>query len=276
MPWRELCRQGYGEVEIHLHHDGDTADNLRRTLLESKELLAERHGLLARHRATGEILYGFIHGDWALDNSRPDGRCCGVNNELAVLHETGCYADFTLPSAPEATQTAKINSIYYARGHPGRRCGHNSGIEAGLGRAPDDALMLIQGPLVLDWGQRKWGLLPRLENGCLQPSQPPTLHRLHLWLKARVQVPPRRDWFFVKLHMHGAREKDSDVLLGEPMVRFHQVLANEAAADPRLHYHYVTAREMYNLAKAAESGWQGSVAEARDFVLTARANGASI
>ena len=40
-----------------------------------------------------------------------------------------------------------------------------------------------------------------------------------------------------------------------------------AAADPNFHFHYVTAREMYNLARAAEAGWTGSVAEARDFEL---------
>jgi hypothetical protein len=55
------------------------------------------------------------------------------------------------------------------------------------------------------------------------------------------------------------------VLLGEPMVRFHQHLARRAAADSQFHVHYVTAREMYNLARAAEAGWKGSVADARDF-----------
>src|SRR5262249_25076651 len=118
-----LCLAGYGEVEIHLHHDNDSEDALRERLLAAKGLLAQRHGLLARARDTGELVYGFIHGDWALDNSHPHGRHCGVNNELAVLRETGCYADFTLPSAPEPTQTGKINCIYYAKGTPGRRKG---------------------------------------------------------------------------------------------------------------------------------------------------------
>jgi SAM-dependent methyltransferase len=95
---------------LHLHHDGDTAEDLRRQLLEFKELLAERHGLLARRRDTGEIAYGFIHGNWALCNSRK-GECCGVNEELVILRETGCYADFTTPSAPHCTQTRKLNSI---------------------------------------------------------------------------------------------------------------------------------------------------------------------
>ncbi len=110
-PLAQLSCRGYGEVEIHLHHDNDTAENLRRTLEEFKTKL-QSHGFLSQGR------YGFIHGNWSLDNSRPDGRWCGVNNELQVLRETGCYADFTLPSAPSATQTRKINSIYYATDDP--------------------------------------------------------------------------------------------------------------------------------------------------------------
>jgi hypothetical protein len=262
-----LCRAGFGEVEVHLHHDGDTAAGLRSSLLAFKELLAHRHELLARHRHTGELAYGFIHGDWALDNSHPDGTYCGVNNELDILRETGCYADFTLPSAPDPTQTRKINSIYYAQDDPRRPKSHNSGRDVGTGPAPAGALLLIQGPLLLDWRQRKWGLVPRIENGCLQASQPPSGERLHLWLRARVQVPTRPDWFFVKLHTHGATEANQQVLLGEPMVRFHQALARRAADDAGFHFHYVSAREMFNLVRAAEAGWQGSVAAARDFEL---------
>jgi hypothetical protein len=262
-----LCRAGFGEVEVHLHHDNDTAAGLREKLVGFKQTLAERHGLLATNRTTGELTYGFIHGNWALDNSHPHGRWCGVANELDVLRETGCYADFTLPSAPEPMQTRKINSIYYARGVPGRSKSHDTGTDVGTGLTPAGALMLIQGPLLLNWVTRKWGVLPRIENACLQGNQPPTPDRLDLWLKARVQVPTRPDWFFVKLHTHGASEANQPVLLGEPMIRLHRELARRAAADPQFRYHYVTAREMYNLARAAEAGWQGSVDEARDFEL---------
>ena len=38
-------------------------------------------------------------------------------------------------------------------------------------------------------------------------------------------------------------------------------------SDSNFHYHYVTAREMYNLVKAAEDGWGGSVADALDYHL---------
>lgn len=263
----ELCRAGFGEVEVHLHHDYATSEQLRPQLQEFKEMLAARHGLLCRRRDTGELAYGFIHGNWALCNARPDGRCCGVNDELTILRETGCYADFTMPSAPHVTQTAKLNSIYYAVDRPGQPRSHDTGVDVGAAPPPADSLLLVQGPLTFDWRQPKWGFRPRLENGCLQATQPPTFDRLPNWLRARVQVPTRPDWFFVKLHAHGAPEESHDALLGAPMVQFHEELARHARANPHFHYHYVTAREMVNLIKAAEAGWQGPVAGALDYQL---------
>jgi hypothetical protein len=240
----KLCRAGYGEVEIHLHHENDTEDNLRQTLLGFKNTLHGRHGLLSRDERTGEIVYGFIHGNWALNNSRSDGKKCGVNNELDILRETGCYADFTLPSAPSETQTRKINSIYWAVNRPGRPKSHDSGIDVGTAPRPEKSLLMIQGPLLLNWKRRKWGLLPGVENACIQGNHAPSLERLDLWLKARIQVPTRPDWYFVKLHTHGANEKNMPVLLGEPMVRFHEGLRQRAQQDVNFRYRYVTAREM--------------------------------
>jgi hypothetical protein len=261
-----LCRAGFGEVEVHLHHDHDTPDNLRRQLLAFKETLAHRHGLLARRRDTGEIAYGFIHGNWALCNALPGGRHCGVNNELDILRETGCYADFTYPSAPHGTQPPTINALYYACNRPGRSRSHEIGRRVGTGPQPPDSLLLVQGPLVLDWRHRKLGLLPGTENGCLQASQAPEIARLSSWLRARVQVPARPDWFFVKLHAHGAEEQAHESLLGPPMVRFHEDLVRRARENSHFHFHYVTAREVCNLIKAAEVGFTGSVEAARDYM----------
>src|SRR5207237_827951 len=165
-----LCAAGFGEVEVHLHHDRDTADGLRHQLLTFKGLLAERHGLLARHRATGALRYGFIHGNWALCNSRPDGRWCGVNNELDVLRETGCYADFTMPSAPHPTQTRKHNSIYYASDRPARPTPHH--------RAPDAARAPRPG------GESRGA--PRRTDGAVPPGpRPPGAGRPPLSLPLR-------------------------------------------------------------------------------------------
>ncbi len=60
------------------------------------------------------------------------------------------------------------------------------------------------------------------------------------------------------------------------MVRFHEALARRARDDPHFHFHYVTAREMYNLARAAEAGWKGPVADALDFELVSNLGRAAL
>lgn len=260
-----LCQAGFGEVEIHLHHDNDTPEGLREKLLAFKEILVTQHGLLSRHRVTGEVMYGFIHGNWALCNSRADRRHCGVDNEIPILLETGCYADFTFPSAPSDTQPPVINRIYYAADTPGKPCAHEHPLPAGADLSK--ALLMVPGPLVLDWSKKKLGFFPGVENACLQTTQPPSLTRLRLWLSAHVQVPGRPEWYFVKLHAHGAPEYDQETLLGAPMVAFHEELSRLARENPRFHFHYVTAREMVNCIKAAEAGFRGPVAEALNWEL---------
>jgi hypothetical protein len=244
-----LARRGYGDVEVHLHHDNDSAERLRTLLFAAVEQLHERHGLLSKDGA-GRIKYGFIHGNWALDNSHPEGRWCGVDNELSILYETGCYADFTMPAAPSPEQTRIINSIYYARGRPGRSKSHDSGVIAEVGQRPGaGSLLMIQGPLLMT-RRRLWSK-PRLENGNLAGSQPPSAARLADWLRAGVRVRGHEQWLFVKLHTHGAKEANTAVLLGEPMRRFHSAL-RQYAHDNQFEYFYVTAREMAQLVVQAE------------------------
>jgi hypothetical protein len=231
----ELCRKGYGDVEIHLHHDNDTAEGLRDKLMTFKEHLYHRHGLL-RLDQKGGITYGFIHGNWALDNSRSDGRHCGVNNELDVLVETGCYADFTMPSAPSETQTKQINTLYWAKGQPGRSKAHNWGVPLGQGPKPDKALLMVPGPLLLDWSQRKLGILPGIENGNIQKNQPPTEKRFGLWLRSWIELPHTTNCVVVKLHTHGCNEPNQDVLLGEEMVKFHSYLTHLSTRSTKVLY----------------------------------------
>jgi hypothetical protein len=269
----EVCLASGSEAEMHLHHDRDTAENLRATLLRGKDRLIH-HGLLARD-AEDAVRYGFIHGNWALDDSHPQDRHCGVRGDLAILRETGCYADFTLPSAPERTQTRTINTLYYARSTMHGKS-HDTGrrVRADRDHAParEDELLIVQGPLALDWGRRKLGVLPRIENSDLTGRNPPTLDRLRLWLDCRINVENRPNWIFVKLHTHGAIERNSVMLLGEPMRAFHRGLAEFAAADPTLHVHYVTARELVNLIHAAEAGHSGEPGPFRNFRYTRTAH----
>lgn len=260
-----LCQAGCGELEIHLHHDNDSSANLRNTLTRYKELFSARHCGLATEKMSGLIKYGFIHGNWALDNSRPDGKWCGVNDELTILQETGCYADFTMPSAPDVTQTSTVNSIYYAVDDPAKPKSHDRGIPARIGKE-HAGLLLIQGPLTLDWSARKKGLMPAIENGELGNGRPPTRNRFNLWLRQHVHVQGKENWVFIKLHTHGAPEKNAKVLLGEQMHTFLCGL-NSVCEELGHNLHYVTAREMYNIVKAAETGLDGNPDEYRDYLL---------
>lgn len=254
-----LCEKTGSEVEVHLHHENDTAETLE-TQLRTGIANLTCHGLLCR-RPDGTPQYGFIHGNWALDNSHPQGKHCGVSDELSLLRRTGCYADFTLPAAPDPAQTRTINSVYYAR-EDGLPKSHDRGQNARTGVTPGLAgsmehLLLVQGPLGLNWRRRKWGMLPRLENGDLTGANPPTLSRFQLWSELCPFVQDGPPWIFVKLHTHAGIPRNYRALLGDPGRHFHADLAAHARQDTALRYHYVTAREMVNLVHAAESGAAG-------------------
>ncbi|MCA8996213.1 MAG: hypothetical protein KDA80_04490 [Planctomycetaceae bacterium] len=251
---RPLVDAGFGDVEVHLHHHDDTAAELHEKLDSFRRVLFDRHGFLRQDPQSGEILYAFIHGNWALCNSRADGKLCGVDQELTVLLNTGCYADLTLPSAPSATQTRTINSIYYAKDIPGQRKSHNTGVRARVGQAPPaDHLLMIQGPLTLDWGSRRHGLIPRIENSDLHGGRPASIRRLKMWMNAGVCVAGRTDWRFVKLHTHGCKDDNINTFLGPEMQPFHEGLAELHRRHPNFRYHYVTAWDMAQLVHRAEN-----------------------
>lgn len=264
-----LTRGGWGEVEVHLHHRGDTAATLESKLALFRDRLRAVHGLLGSG-GDGAPRYGFVHGNWALCNSRPDGDWCGVDDELGVLARTGCYADFTFPSAPSPTQPRMVNAIYYASDRAGQGRGHDRGVRvkagAGCGGVPGPGgLMLVQGPLGPSWGRRKWGVFPRLENGELTAVNPPTPERIRGWVGCRIGVRGRPDWIFVKVHTHGCSEAGMAAMLDGPMAAGHGVLKAMCAAREGWKLHYVTARELYNIVRAAEAGERGDPGRFRDY-----------
>jgi hypothetical protein len=126
-------------------------------------------------------------------------------------------------------------------------------------------LLLITGPLALNWSRRKWGILPRLENAEITGVNPPTAERIRLWARQGIHVKGRAEWVFVKVHTHGCVPGNAGVILGEAMRQAHDILGREFNDGHHWKLHYVTAREMYNLVKAAEAGMEGDPAPWRDF-----------
>ncbi|MCB1233076.1 MAG: hypothetical protein KDN19_22725, partial [Verrucomicrobiae bacterium] len=189
-----------------------------------------------------------------------------VEREIPILRQTGCYADFTMPSAPSPTQSRVVNTIGYLPDLPGRAAidqitpavvGENETL-----RDDPTRLLSIPGPLAPNLKWRKWGLIPKLENGDLTGANPPTQLRLELSVQQGIGVQGRPDWVFVKCHTHGGIEPNFEMLLGEPMRCFH---AMATGLGGRLRFHYVTAREMANLVHAAEDGVSGEPAKYLDY-----------
>ncbi|MGZ4963663.1 MAG: hypothetical protein ACXWKG_05035 [Limisphaerales bacterium] len=268
----ELCGICGGELEFHLHHENDTAETLREILERAKELFSA-HKFLSRDK-TGQLRFGFIHGDWALDNSHPQGKHCGVSNELGILRKAGCYADFTMPSAPSATQTHTINSIYYAQDTPAPKS-HDRGTRARVLPASAkslrdsiDDLLMVQGPLALNWQRRKFGLLPRIENGDLTGANPPRPDRMNIWRGLNIHVEQQPNWIFIKLYTHAGIPRNMATVLEKPMADFYQHLLTSYNDGKNYRLHFVTAREMVNIVHAAEDGHTGDAGQFRNYLYT--------
>lgn len=265
----EHCHAGWGEIEIQLHHGierPDTGENTRRALLHFRDALV-RHGCLSSWGDDGTPRYGFVHGNFALANSN-GGRMCGVDEEMQILAETGCYADFTLPSAPNRAQVAKINALYESALPLNQRAPHRRGRDLRSGLPPHIYPLIITGPLGINFARRLRGWpVPCIENGALTTLCPPTMQRLRLWRRAGITVRGRPEWIFIKLHCHGMDPRDEGVMLGEPMRQFLRELTEEALASGEYRVHFVTARELVNIVLAACDGREGNPGDYRDYRL---------
>jgi hypothetical protein len=260
-PLAELARAGLGEVELHLHHDGDTEVGLRRSIAESLALFM-KHGHLSR--AGEQPRYAFIHGNWCLANARHDGRWCGVDRELPLLFETGCYADFTFPAAPDESQPGIVNQIYWPTGDLQQARGYERGERATVGRRYDDRVLMIEGPLSLALRPGRLGV--RIENAAVTADDPGSAARAASWVAQDIHVAGRPEWVFVKAHTHGAPERQGESLLNGGGHALHQALARYNDGQ-RWALHYVTAREMYNVAMAAMEGKAGNPSDYFDYRL---------
>jgi len=265
----DLEADGLGAVEIHLHHGverPDTADQTRRALVEFRDLLAEEHNCLSREDGERRPRYAFVHGNLALANSL-GGRCCGVDNEMEILAETGCYADMTLPAAPVESQVAMINAIYQCGRPFNERAPHRVGRRLRVGdrvRPP----VILTGPLIFDWSGLARSLpRPKLDDGALTAAYPPGATRLKRWRNARITVSGRPEWVFIKLYCHGFFTGDQETTLGHPMLRFWSDAIESADRGGQFKIHFATAREAFNIAMAAVDGRDGDPNLYRDYRL---------
>lgn len=269
VPLEEHCRKGFGEVEVHLHHGvakPDNAENLRHQLQQFVKNLRS-HGFLSYDRddPVKAPRYSFVHGNWALANSA-GGKFCGVDEEMEILFETGCYMDCTLPSAPHIAQVNKINSIYQC-GYPlSQRAPHRDGQDLSVGDKDPLLPILLQGPLLLNWKHiYKRIPFPGIENGVIHDYSPPTVERFRHWAAARIHVVGRTNWIFIKLHTHALRDDHAKSTRGPFIQRFLADLLRIYNDGDRYRLHFTTARESANIIFAALDGKVGNPGDYRDY-----------
>jgi hypothetical protein len=260
---QKLVSSGYGEVELHLHHGGDNEESGRRRFVADIAYLQKFGFLKTRDGATH---FAFIHGNWGLDNSM-GSQYCGNNKELAMLRDLGCFADFTFPSLYREAQPPFVNNIYAATDDP-RPKSYDRGVPVQLGVPFKGDLMIFQGPLLMLPSFSPWYLFLQVEDEEIHPAIPVGPARVDHWIRSRIHVKGRPDWQFLKVHTHGAQsDADASETLGP---HFESALNHlETTYNDGVHYilHYVTAREAFNLVRAAMDGKQGDPRQYYDYVV---------
>ena len=248
-----LVHAGLGEVELHLHHGDDTADTLR-VLLDWSIPIFQQYGFLKT--VDGRTAWSFIHGNFALDNSN-GAWICGVNDEIRLLHEKGCYCDFDFPAVYEASQPPSVNTIYAAKDDDLPKSYAKTYPLSTLRDGTAD-MMIFEGPLVLAPSLSLRHLFVDVEDGDIHPAVPATARRVDEWVRAGVHVPGRPDWIFIKVFAHGVSSPEEEQEIVGPDFDNALTYLERNYNDGR-HYvlHYVTAREAYNLAMAAAEGKTG-------------------
>lgn len=266
----QMQAEGLGETEIHLHHGiekPDTADNLRKTLTEFRDCLAQEHNLLSRFAGESQPKFAFVHGNLALANSA-GGRFCGVDEEMRILQETGCYLDLTLPSAPDQSQVPMLNQIYECGESLDEKIPHRTGRAVSVFGEQPQLPLILTGPLVFNWTRRVKKIpFPRLDDGALSANQPLDEARFRRWLSANVTVKNRPEWIFVKLYCHGFFDFDQPSSIGEKSRRFFSETIENGEKTGEYKVYFASAREVFNMVSAAIEGRAGSPGNYRNYRL---------
>lgn len=262
---------GLGEMEIHIHHgtgndDGHDNTSEMSTLIDQYLVTLKRVGACLTAEGTPRTAWGFVHGLWALDNSRyieGHHRYCGVNREIDLLLAKKCFGDFTFPAWGTMTPRTFTSTIFASRDTPSPKSYDDPfairQVTAHGQPLQENELLIFPGP----------GPDAAISN--IDAGSPATLARMREWLSYYVHIPGREDWVFVKAYTHGAANLSSaqgiSNLVGSGADAFYSELETYYNDGHDFILHYVTARELFNIVAAAAAGHTGNPNDFRDYAI---------
>lgn len=256
-PLSEWCKDNSSELELLLSCESRREPSFR----------AQLYGHLAVLKSHGWATMIDSETRFTVVRERCRSELAGTipAEQIRVLAQAGCYADMSFPDIESRHKRTGINSIYSvssAVSDPFRDCSYLR-----TGELDTGDLVVIDGPLLTDWADWRDSYGPLVENGCLTPSNLPDSRRVESWIRANVHVIGQPDWIFVKLRITNLVDAPSARRVLQALHQSLSYLENVYRDNEAYRLHYVTAREMYNIARAAEAGRTGDAAAFRDYMI---------
>jgi hypothetical protein len=169
----------------------------------------------------------------------------------------------------QTSQPSLVNKIFYAIDDPEIPKSHDKGTISRVGLETDSTmLMIFEGPYMIDWSDWRFKTHPTFDDGNLYFEIPTTAHRFEVWKKANVHVRGMPNWVFIRPFTHGAyirNPAEFENVLGENIDGMLTEVEKRYRDSENYRLHYMTAREAYNVVKAAEAGFKGNPNDYRDF-----------
>ncbi len=249
---KDWCATDLGEIELLMPSDYPGTDSLR-WLLEKTVLFPGRSRFAIIRQA----------GQPSNSRTRRDTKA-----ELILLRDFGCYADLSFPDPASSLQPLRINSITSVSHQADSDNPYDDAIPIKSGTVSFGDLFVIDGPTIIDWANWNDLFSPTVDFGRLSYNSPPDTARIDRWIRANVHVDGQPNWVFVKLILSDDFLTDSSLNLLNSYDQVLDCLERRFVDGDEFRLHYVTAHEMYNIARAAEAGKIGSAANYVDYKLT--------
>ena len=268
------------DIHQHIHHErwthseltglewlepmsrGLTDDEMLRTFITKSIELYKLYNIPTND-------WGFVHGRWALNAS--DVRTCNITNEINILYNNGCVADFTMP-AGRALCNPPISGIYAIKPINQARCYDTGKIIHKGSRLLDNGV-----PFIMCYPSTNYFYIS-LDNLILKAGTTSKTYYHSVVADDNEKAPedPRviiQEWILcscvldrsiiIKTHAHSMRpsfwqDDDGNLINNSPIFNYKQrermYLLQEMCNENGVDFMYITARDLIDFVRWIDKG----------------------